>query len=70
MHNRSLGGADLAMMAANVVLSALAIPPYEQLARPDADPAAAAERASRMATILGFSAVRRGPGTGVAVVVG
>lgn len=31
LNNKSLGGADLAMMASNVVLSALSILPYEQV---------------------------------------
>jgi hypothetical protein len=56
LNNKSLGGADLSMMASNVVLSALSILPYEQAGRTDADPAAAHERAQKMAAILGFSA--------------
>jgi translation initiation factor 3 subunit A len=59
INNKSLGGADLAMMASNVVLSALSILPYDQAARHDADPAAAAERATKMAAILGFNVERR-----------
>lgn len=31
LNNKNLGGADLAMMASNVVLSALSILPYEQV---------------------------------------
>ena len=31
INNKSLGGADLAMMASNVVLSALSILPYDQV---------------------------------------
>jgi len=31
LNNKSLGGADLAMMASNVVLSALSVLPYEQV---------------------------------------
>ena len=58
LNNKALGGADLSMMASSVVLSALSILPYEQAGRPDADPTAATERAVKMATILGFSAVR------------
>ncbi|KAL4448023.1 hypothetical protein ABPG75_005242 [Micractinium tetrahymenae] len=59
LNNKQLGGADLAMMASNVVLSALSILPYEQMGRPDGDPTAAAERAIKMAGILGFSVERR-----------
>lgn len=60
LNNKALGGGDLSQLAANVVLSALAILPYEQAARAggDADPAAAAERAVKMAQVLGFSVVR------------
>ncbi|KAL4444951.1 hypothetical protein ABPG77_004001 [Micractinium sp. CCAP 211/92] len=59
LNNKQLGRADLAMMASNVVLSALSILPYEQMGRPDADPTAATERAIKMAGILGFSVERR-----------
>lgn len=62
--NKSLGGGDLAMLASNCVLSALAIPPYEQAVRHDADPAAATERAHKMASILGFNVVRAWAGLG------
>jgi hypothetical protein len=59
LNNKALGGADLSMLASNVVLSSLAVLPYEQQQRADADPTAAHERAQKMATILGFSATVR-----------
>ncbi|KAI3438410.1 hypothetical protein D9Q98_000841 [Chlorella vulgaris] len=62
LNNKALGGADLSMLASNVVLSSLAVLPYEQQQRADADPTAAHERAQKMATILGFSATERRDG--------
>ncbi|PSC76450.1 eukaryotic translation initiation factor 3 subunit A-like [Micractinium conductrix] len=59
LNTKALGGADLSMLASNVVLSALAVLPYEQVGRVDADPSAASERATKMASILGFNIDRR-----------
>ena len=58
LNNKQLSQTDLAMMASNVVLSALSILPYQQLDRHDAESNAEQERAVKMASILGFNVVR------------
>ena len=64
LHNKGLPAADVAGMASNVVLSALAILPYDQVDRRDAEGGLEAERAAKMASILGFTAVRVSVGWG------
>ncbi|KAL6776514.1 EIF3A [Auxenochlorella protothecoides x Auxenochlorella symbiontica] len=75
-HGRLAAPEDAAALAANVVLSALAVMPYDEagagvsgagaMASPDGAPAAPtgldAERAARMAAVLGFPADARGGG--------
>lgn len=59
-YNKNLTGGDVQTLAANVVLSALAIPPFgaADLARSEAAAEQEKERSMRMANLLGFSVVR------------
>jgi translation initiation factor 3 subunit A len=60
--NKALTPGDVAAMASNVVLSALAVPPYDPAAgeaRTEEGRALEAERAVKMAGVLGFSVGRR-----------
>ncbi|KAK9917232.1 hypothetical protein WJX75_002153 [Coccomyxa subellipsoidea] len=56
-YNKNLTGGDVQTLAANVVLSALAIPPFgaADLARSEAAAEQEKERSMRMANLLGFS---------------
>ena len=59
-YNKNLTPGDVAGMASCVLLSALAIPPYDRAAGAltDAQAELEHERSVRMAAILGFSVVR------------
>ncbi len=60
-YNKNLTGGDVQTLAANVLLSAMAIPPFgaADLARSEAAAEQEKERSMRMANLLGFSVVRR-----------
>lgn len=59
-YNKNLTGTDVQTLAGNVLLSALAIPPFGavDLARSEAAAEQEKERSMRMANLLGFSVVR------------
>ena len=66
-YNKNLAPADVQMLAGNVLLSALAIPPYSaaDAARSEADAEQEKERSARIANLLGFTVVSshaEGPG--------
>ncbi len=59
-YNKNLTGSDVQTLAGNVLLSALAIPPFgaADMARSEAAAEQEKERSMRMANLLGFSVVR------------
>ena len=60
-YNKNLTQSDVQGMASSVLLAGLAIPPYDAASSAQGDAAAELEheRSMRMASILGFSVVRR-----------
>lgn len=62
-YNKNLAPADVQMLAGNVLLSALAIPPYSaaDAARSEADAEQEKERSARIANLLGFTVVSGNP---------